>query len=72
MKKPTETTRTRTTTTTTATPTVSERISRTMIIGFFGISGLIGLWSLAAFTGALIIAGPAALLQGFVSAVLGG
>ena len=72
MKKATETTRTRTTTTTTTSPTVSERISKTMIIGFFGVRGLIGLWSLAAFTGALITAGPATLFRGFVTAVLGG
>ena len=72
MKKATENTRTRTTATTLSAPTVSERISKSVIVGFFGVSGLIGLWSIAAFTGALITTGPAAMFRGFVTALLGG
>lgn len=70
MKKAYENTRTRQTVAVVA-PTVGERISRSVVLGFFGVSALIGIWSFAAVIGGLVIAGPAAMARGFVTAVLG-
>ncbi len=74
MKKAYENTQTRQKTRQTAAivaPTVGERISQSVVLGFFGVSALIGIWSFAAVIGGLVTAGPTAMARGFVTAILG-
>ncbi len=71
MKRETETTRTRNTVSAAAAPTVAERLSRSVLVGFFTVSALIGIWSIAALAGGLATAGPTAMIVGFFTAVLG-
>ena len=71
MKKTTEAIRTKTGATAAA-PTVTDRLSKSAVVGIFAVSALIGLWSFAAVIGGLAAAGPTGLIKGFFTAVLGG
>lgn len=46
--------------------------SRITVTAMAAVSGLIGLWALACLFAALISEGPAELISGFVTAVIGG
>ena len=48
-----------------------DSISRVTITAMGAVSGLVGLWAVACVVGAIASNGPAALVTGFVSALVG-
>jgi hypothetical protein len=48
-----------------------DSISKVTITAMASVSGLIGLWAVACVVGAIATNGPAALVSGFVSALIG-
>ena len=48
-----------------------DSISKVTITAMASVSGLIGLWAVACVVGAIASNGPAALVSGFVSALIG-
>ena len=48
-----------------------DSISKLTITAMASVSGLIGLWAVACVAGAIATNGPAALVTGFVSALIG-
>ncbi len=71
MKKTTEAIRTKTAATVIS-PTITERLSQSAVVGVFAVSTLVGIWSFATVICGLTAAGPAGLIKGFFTAVLGG
>jgi hypothetical protein len=45
--------------------------SKVTVALFGGVAALIGLWAVACFAGALVTAGPLALIKGYFSAITG-